>query len=65
MMQRPHLQICGKIENKLIKEYLDLHAHKYAQDKCGVGWIFMEKKCLKFAKGLGLNDSICMVKAMM
>ena len=44
-----------KIEKKLI-QYLDLCEHKYAQDKCGVKWIFMEKKCLNFAEGLGLND---------
>ena len=45
-----------EIEKKLIR-YLDLCAHKYTQDKCGVSRIFMEKKCSKFAEGLGLNDS--------
>ena len=44
-----------EIENKLI-QYLDLCAHKYAQEKCGVSWIFMEMKCLKFAQGLGINE---------
>jgi len=44
-----------EIEKKLI-QYLDLRAQKYAQDKCGVRWIFIEKICLKFAEGLGLTD---------
>ena len=44
-----------EMEKKLI-QYLDLRAHRYAQDTCGVRWIFMENKCLKFAEGLGLND---------
>ena len=44
-----------EIEKKLI-QYLDIHAHKYPQEKYGVGWIFMENKWLKFAKGSGIND---------
>ena len=54
-----------EIEKKLI-QYLDLRAHKYYQDKCGVRWIFMEHKCLNFAEGLGLNDlksSPCYISA--
>ena len=43
-----------EIEKKLI-QYLDLSAHKYAQEKCGLKWIFMENKCLKSAKLLGIN----------
>ena len=38
---------CVKIEKKLIR-YLDLRVHKYDQDKCGLRWIFMENKLLKF-----------------
>ena len=52
---RGHSRKCAEIEKKLI-QYLDLRAHRYAQDTCGVRWIFMENKCLKFAEGLGLND---------
>ena len=37
-------------------QYLDIRAHKLYQDKCGVGWMFMENKLLKFAEGLGIND---------
>ena len=32
-----------EIDKKLI-QYLDLRAHKYAQDKCGLRWIIMENK---------------------
>ena len=44
-----------EIEKKLI-QYLDLRAQKYFQDKCGVMWIFMQNKCLKFAELLRIID---------
>ena len=50
-----HRRKYTEIENKLI-QYLDLCAHKYSQSKCGVRWIFIENKWLKFAEGSGLND---------
>ena len=54
-----------EIENKLV-QYLYLRSHKYSQYKCGVRWIFMENKCLKFVEGLGINDfkaSPCCISA--
>ena len=45
----------AEIEKKLI-QYLDIRAQKYAQYKCGVTWIFIGNKLLKFGEVFGIKD---------
>ena len=64
-MMRGRSRKYAEIEKKLIY-YLDIHAHKYAQDKCGLRWMFMLNKLLNFVEGLGINNlkaSPCWISA--
>jgi len=53
--KRRRIRKYEEIEKKLI-EYLDLHAQAYKQDKCGLSWILLQKKCLQFADLLGYEE---------
>ena len=40
---------------QLLWDYVEGRSKKYVKDKCGLSWLFMREKCLKWAKDLGIE----------